>query len=91
MAVIVRTLSATMALPMVWPVFARRRMSPKIAYMLSLAVLSPAPKYNRIFKSLICGAAGNHEHRRPIIFAQINMRSSLMAGRTWMNGAGVLW
>ena len=44
MAVMVRTHSATMALLMVWPVLAFRRVSPSTAYMLSEEVLSPSPR-----------------------------------------------
>lgn len=54
MAVIVRTASYTMALPMVWPVFARRMLSAMTAYMWSLAALSAAPSTPKSLSSLIC-------------------------------------
>ncbi len=54
MAAMVRTHSYTIALPMVWPVLARRIASPTTAYMFSLAALLPAPSSASVFSSLIC-------------------------------------
>ena len=54
MVVIVRTHSKMMAFPMVCPVLARLRVSPMMAYMLSLATLSPAPSRDSRRSSLIC-------------------------------------
>ena len=56
MAVIVRTASQMIALPMVWLVGALRSVSPTIWNMFSLTALSPWPSSASSRSSLICSS-----------------------------------